>query len=214
MWPAKTLIIRPVWSVFVIRLKKNLIRWLTKRGTAKTDQKGRLIWVFAERTGHFLGSSCSGTYRALNWSFFFFFFFFFCPLLLPLRTPYFFAYRVRIYKYKPFIYRKLVYMFVYPCMFVYVCMIWMCGMNVCMNNVTIWAKKQYVCLYVWMYDMKVCNVLYVCMYVCMYVCPISCLKLKLFYMYYQSFNRSINVKSTLSNSICIRNELSVHDAIV
>ena len=83
--------------------------------------------------------------------------FFFCPLLLPLRTPYFFAYRVRIYKYKSFIYRKLVYMFVYPCMSVYVCMIWMCGMNVCMNNVTIWAKNStYVCTYectTWKYVM-------------------------------------------------------------
>ena len=39
------------------------------------------------------------------------------------------------------------------------------------------SEKQYVCLYVWMYDMKVCNVttcVYVrkttCMHECMYVC--------------------------------------------
>ena len=50
--------------------------------------------------------------RAVRANIYIYFFLFLCPLLLPLRTLYFFTYRVRIYKYKPFIYRKLVYMFV------------------------------------------------------------------------------------------------------
>ena len=64
--PAKTQIslgIRPVWSVFAVRMKKAWVFRPIER-TAKTDQTGRmprLIWVFAGRTVALLVLSCRGS---------------------------------------------------------------------------------------------------------------------------------------------------------
>ena len=64
--PAKTQIslgIRPVWSVFAVRMKKAWVFRPIER-TAKTDQTGRMprmIWVFAGRTVALLVLSCRGS---------------------------------------------------------------------------------------------------------------------------------------------------------
>ena len=52
--------IRPVWSVFTVRLKKAWIHWVPHEDSDQTGRMPRLIWVFAGRTVIFLVLSCCG----------------------------------------------------------------------------------------------------------------------------------------------------------
>ena len=50
--------IRPVWSVFALRMKKDWVLIYPLSASEDSDQTGwmpRLIWVFAGRTCHFVG---------------------------------------------------------------------------------------------------------------------------------------------------------------
>ena len=72
MGPAKTQIsvgIRPVWSVFAVRMKKDwvliypleLTHWVHSEDSDQTGRMPRLIWVFAGRTVILLVSSWGGS---------------------------------------------------------------------------------------------------------------------------------------------------------
>ena len=67
--PAKTQIslgIRPVWSVFAVRMKKAWVLSYPLSASEDSDQTGRmprLIWVFAGRTVPLLVLSCRGSFE-------------------------------------------------------------------------------------------------------------------------------------------------------
>ena len=58
MRPAKTQIIRPVWSEYSLYVWRNLgslaTHWAHGEDSDQTGRMRRLIWVFAGRTGHFV----------------------------------------------------------------------------------------------------------------------------------------------------------------
>ena len=74
--PAKTRIslgIRPVWSVFAVRMKNAWVLIYPLSAQRRSDQTGRmprLIWVFAGRTVILLVLSWGGSIVSLTWSVF------------------------------------------------------------------------------------------------------------------------------------------------